>query len=322
MEIDIFFGVVISQVEFVNWGGPVLAITFNFASTLPTIRQNSELIWWTLVPFNGGCRFTFKMRFFIFHGATKSDRCGWAFALNLQVIVKSRYRLAEHCEVCGSLSVFSFHDETKQTFESPWWDYVAAPHLQNGWPKCLWECYFRHSRQTPKEKVSSWSAKSLILKAKRHEYNISRIGFNEWQALASACGIDSEMLMNRVRQLADALPDAISAARDQALADGLNREVVTTLTDLLILHAGARRATLNAAASRRRRSRKIVAENWISLHEKCFVDFGSENTYPAINTGIAWARVVLFMQPEQPRRNVSVFRISYLTLISLVVCSQ
>jgi hypothetical protein len=93
------------------------------------------------------------------------------------------------------------------------------------------------------------------------EYNISRIGFNQWQALASACGIDSEMLMNRVRQLADALPYAISAARDQALADGLNREVVTTLTDLLILHAGARRATLNAAASRRRRSRKIVAEN-------------------------------------------------------------
>jgi hypothetical protein len=93
------------------------------------------------------------------------------------------------------------------------------------------------------------------------EYNISRIGFNQWQALASACGIDSEMLMNRVRQLADALPDAITAARDQALADGLNREVVTTLTDLLILHARARRATLNAAASRRRRSRKIVAEN-------------------------------------------------------------
>ena len=50
------------------------------------------------------------------------------------------------------------------------------------------------------------------------------------------------MLMNRVRQLADALPDAISAARDQALADGLNREVVTTLTDLLILHAGCHRS--------------------------------------------------------------------------------
>lgn len=93
------------------------------------------------------------------------------------------------------------------------------------------------------------------------EYDIPLIGFNEWQALASACAVDSELLMNRLRQLADALPDAVSAARDQALADGLNREVVTALADLLIQHAKARRATLNTAASKRRRSRKIVAEN-------------------------------------------------------------
>ena len=93
------------------------------------------------------------------------------------------------------------------------------------------------------------------------EYDIPLIGFSEWEALASACAVDSKLLMNRLRQLADALPDAVSAARDQALADGLNREVVTTLADLLIQHAKARRATLNAAASKRRRSRKIVAEN-------------------------------------------------------------
>ena len=93
------------------------------------------------------------------------------------------------------------------------------------------------------------------------EYDIPLIGFGEWEALASACDVDSEMLMNRLRQLADALPDAVSAARDQALADGLNRKVVTTLAELLIQHARARRATLNAAASKRRRSRKIVAEN-------------------------------------------------------------
>jgi serine/threonine-protein kinase HipA len=93
------------------------------------------------------------------------------------------------------------------------------------------------------------------------EYDIPLIGFNEWQALASACAVDSEILINRLRQLVDALPDAVSAARDQALADGLNREVVTALADLLIQHAKARRATLNAAASKRRRSRKIVAEN-------------------------------------------------------------
>jgi serine/threonine-protein kinase HipA len=85
------------------------------------------------------------------------------------------------------------------------------------------------------------------------EYDIPLIGFSEWEALASACAVDSELLMNRVRQLADALPDAVSAAREQALVDGLNREVITTLADLLIQHAKARRATLNAPASKRPR---------------------------------------------------------------------
>jgi hypothetical protein len=66
------------------------------------------------------------------------------------------------------------------------------------------------------------------------------------------------MLMNRLRHLADKLPEAISAARDQALTDGLNRRVITTLTTLLIQHAKDRRATLDAAPSKRRRSRKVA----------------------------------------------------------------
>jgi hypothetical protein len=44
MEIDIFTGVVVSQVEFAFWGGPVLAITFNFASMITTVRPNSEKV--------------------------------------------------------------------------------------------------------------------------------------------------------------------------------------------------------------------------------------------------------------------------------------
>jgi serine/threonine-protein kinase HipA len=67
-------------------------------------------------------------------------------------------------------------------------------------------------------------------------YDIPLIGFTEWQALASACGVNPEILMNRLRQLADKLPDAISAARDQALTDGLNHRVITTFATLLIQH--------------------------------------------------------------------------------------
>jgi len=36
------------------------------------------------------------------------------------------------------------------------------------------------------------------------------------------CTVKPEMLMNRLRHLADKLPEAISAARDEALTDGLN----------------------------------------------------------------------------------------------------
>jgi hypothetical protein len=64
--------------------------------------------------------------------------------------------------------------------------------------------------------------------------------------------------MSRLRHLADALPEVISAARDQALADGLNHEVVTNLATLLIQHAKDRRATLDASPSKRRRRPRNV----------------------------------------------------------------
>jgi len=80
------------------------------------------------------------------------------------------------------------------------------------------------------------------------EYDIPLIGSSEWHALASACALDSALLMSRVRQLADALPGAVSAARDQASLMPGSRSS-HHLAELLIQHANARRATLNAAGS-------------------------------------------------------------------------
>lgn len=91
------------------------------------------------------------------------------------------------------------------------------------------------------------------------QYDIPLIGFTEWQALASACSVNQETLLNRLRRLGDALPDVISAARDQALTDGLNRKVITALATVLIKHAKARRATLNSAPSKSRRGRKATS---------------------------------------------------------------
>jgi serine/threonine-protein kinase HipA len=90
-------------------------------------------------------------------------------------------------------------------------------------------------------------------------YDIPLIGFTEWQSLASACAVNPEILMNRLRHLADRLPEVISTARDQALTDGLNHRVITDLATLLIQHVNDRRATLDAARSKRRRSRKVAS---------------------------------------------------------------
>ena len=89
-------------------------------------------------------------------------------------------------------------------------------------------------------------------------YDIPLIGFTEWQSLALECVVNAEMLLNRLRDLADRLPKVISAARDQALANGLNHQVIADLSTLLIKHVNDRRATLDAAPSKRRRSRKVA----------------------------------------------------------------
>lgn len=90
-------------------------------------------------------------------------------------------------------------------------------------------------------------------------YDIALIGFTEWQSLALECAVDAEMLLSRLRDLADRLPKVISAARDQALAEGLNHQVIADLSTLLIKHVTNRRATLDAAPSKRRRSRKVAS---------------------------------------------------------------
>jgi hypothetical protein len=56
--------------------------------------------------------------------------------------------------------------------------------------------------------------------------------------------------------MADALPDTISTAREQALTEGLDRKIVTSLATQLIDHAKERRCTLNSAPSNRRRTAK------------------------------------------------------------------
>ena len=85
------------------------------------------------------------------------------------------------------------------------------------------------------------------------EYSIPLIGLAEWHKQALACGLDPETLVDRIREMADVLPDAVAAARQRALQDGLNRSLVTALAAKLIEHAASRRLALQTLAHRPRR---------------------------------------------------------------------
>jgi len=51
--------------------------------------------------------------------------------------------------------------------------------------------------------------------------------------------------------LAKALPDEISAAREQALIEGLSERIIAPLAQQLISHVGERLATITAVTSSR-----------------------------------------------------------------------
>src|SRR5271154_5884519 len=96
------------------------------------------------------CRFAFKTRFFIFHGATESDGCG-------KTVSTFYDRVWIFSSMTRRSKLLFLLDETVR----PRRDYRMVGQ------SALGRWYFRHSRETPREKVSSLKAKSLLLKGKR-----------------------------------------------------------------------------------------------------------------------------------------------------------
>lgn len=73
-------------------------------------------------------------------------------------------------------------------------------------------------------------------------YDIPRIGIKDWRKLARACAIEEDRVLTLLTDMAQALPDHISAARDQALTDGLARNAIAPLARQLIAHVKERLA--------------------------------------------------------------------------------
>jgi serine/threonine-protein kinase HipA len=80
-------------------------------------------------------------------------------------------------------------------------------------------------------------------------YDIWRVGIADWRKLARDCTLEEERVLTMLTDMAKALPDEISAAREQAVTDGLAKSVIAPLAQRLIGHVGERLDTLR---SRRR----------------------------------------------------------------------
>jgi len=84
-----------------------------------------------------------------------------------------------------------------------------------------------------------------------NSYDIGRVGMDDWRKLARDCAVEEERVLTLLTGMAKALPDEISAAREQALIEGLSESIIAPLARQLITHVGARFATITAVRSSR-----------------------------------------------------------------------
>jgi len=93
-------------------------------------------------------------------------------------------------------------------------------------------------------------------------HEIRRVGIADWRKLAHDCTIEEERVLDLLTDMAKALPDGISAAREQALTEGLSEIIIAPLAQQLINHVGERLTTIrpdrssSGAATKARRGRR------------------------------------------------------------------
>jgi len=100
-------------------------------------------------------------------------------------------------------------------------------------------------------------AQRVAMKIGEH-YDIARVGLADWRDLAHACRVDEEGVIAMLTEMAKALPDEISSARAQALADGLSENIIAPLAQKLIRHIHDRLASLTGVTARRRPSSRTA----------------------------------------------------------------
>ena len=69
------------------------------------------------------------------------------------------------------------------------------------------------------------------------EYHVWKIRPRHWRGLADRCGLDPEPVLQRVRELVTAIPDAVARAAAEVREEGLNHEIVDRLEGTIGQHA-------------------------------------------------------------------------------------
>jgi serine/threonine-protein kinase HipA len=98
-------------------------------------------------------------------------------------------------------------------------------------------------------------AQRVAMKIGDH-YDIARVTPLDWRALAKSCTLDEAQVFGMLTEMAQVLPDVVSAAHAQARTDGLAEKVLAPLTKRLIAHAGERLESITAPRSSGRLRRK------------------------------------------------------------------
>jgi serine/threonine-protein kinase HipA len=83
-------------------------------------------------------------------------------------------------------------------------------------------------------------------------YDIARVSLEDWQKTARVCAVEEDGVVAMITEMAKAIPDEISAARDRALVDGLSEDTIAPLARQLIQHARERLASITTVSTKRR----------------------------------------------------------------------
>lgn len=97
-------------------------------------------------------------------------------------------------------------------------------------------------------------AQRVAMKIGEH-YDIALIDAADWRKLARACSLEEDHVLALIEDMARGLPDHISAARAQAIADGLSQTIIDPLARQLTAHARACLGKITTPSPARRRRR-------------------------------------------------------------------